>query len=101
MMRIQTPLHGSVTKISIARRNRRWDVKEEGMPFPVVDFPRKDDAMDYALCLAARAQIAIVELRDQVGTLLFRQEFHRHADGRGMSPLRAPSTGDVPVAAVA
>ncbi len=66
-------------RITVVQRNSRWDVWQDDLPTPVIDCARREDALDYALGMAARSGDAIVETQDDRG-FISRRAFRRHPD---------------------
>ena len=66
-------------RITVAKRNARWDVQLDGLATPLIDFARREDALDYALCIAAKSGDAIVETWDEQGSILSSRNFRRPA----------------------
>jgi len=59
-------------RITVAQRNSRWDVRQDDSPTPVIDCACREDALDYALGIAARSGDAIVETEDDRGLVVGR-----------------------------
>lgn len=57
-------------RITVAQRNSRWDVRLDDSRTPVLDCAGREDALDYALGMAARSGDAIVETEDDRGFLV-------------------------------
>jgi hypothetical protein len=57
-------------RITVAQRNSRWDVSQDDLPTPVIDCACREDALDYALGMAARSGDAIVETKDDRGFIV-------------------------------
>jgi len=64
-------------RITVVKRNTRWDVQQDNWTPAIIDFARREDALDYALGMAARSGDAIVETLDEQGLLLARRSFCR------------------------